>query len=405
MFVTVTLLIEINYLNKALALFGSTLVTAAYFVLFTACSMVTSAILYQGFHTSATNIVTIILAFITTCTGITLLQISRVEPEEIKDKLDRSTTMLVAASRAASMHRPDDEEKVFTHMSPGPDAVGGFGTIGSIHRALSTRRSQRTTARRNHSGSFGVPAGSHALERHQLYDSPMPSDAADKISLHSSAISPTSATTPTGSRLALPGRPRGSSVTFAHHPTVHGYMPPAPGDPRVHERDITSQPASASTSIFQNPSLSPADKRDENVQEVDLMGGGEYDPNGHERYQTLPREAKSGVLASILSSYHSKSTPDVSQSDSGDTIRDDGTLRSPTSRFGLPHFHASQNGSTASGRSARRPHGPRALDMSESESLVPRHRSDDEGGYHDEAEPQGSPEDVGGPIMQPSVRL
>ena len=46
-FVVCTLLVEINYLNKALALYNTASVSPSYFVIFTAATLITSCILYQ----------------------------------------------------------------------------------------------------------------------------------------------------------------------------------------------------------------------------------------------------------------------------------------------------------------------------------------------------------------------
>ncbi|KAG0222905.1 hypothetical protein BGW42_006248 [Actinomortierella wolfii] len=76
-FVIVTLLIEINYLNKALNLFNTAMVTPTYYVTFTSTTIVTSAILSQGFNASAVAIITVVLGFLVICAGILLLQTSK----------------------------------------------------------------------------------------------------------------------------------------------------------------------------------------------------------------------------------------------------------------------------------------------------------------------------------------
>ncbi|OZJ02854.1 hypothetical protein BZG36_03234, partial [Bifiguratus adelaidae] len=56
-FVVVTLLTEINFLNKALNLFNTALVTPTYYVLFTGLTIIASAVLYRGFQAPAVAIV------------------------------------------------------------------------------------------------------------------------------------------------------------------------------------------------------------------------------------------------------------------------------------------------------------------------------------------------------------
>lgn len=76
-FVIGTLLTEINYLNKALELFNTALVTPTYFVTFTTFTLVTSIILYQGLKATAIQLITMFLGFLVICVGITILQMSK----------------------------------------------------------------------------------------------------------------------------------------------------------------------------------------------------------------------------------------------------------------------------------------------------------------------------------------
>ncbi|PYH95388.1 DUF803-domain-containing protein [Aspergillus ellipticus CBS 707.79] len=76
-FVISTLLTEIIYLNKALNLFNAALVTPTYYVMFTTSTIVTSAILFQGFKGSVTAIITVIMGFLMICAGVVLLQLSK----------------------------------------------------------------------------------------------------------------------------------------------------------------------------------------------------------------------------------------------------------------------------------------------------------------------------------------
>lgn len=98
-FVVITLLTEIYYLNVALALFNTAMVTPTYYVTFTFCTLVTSVILYQGLKASATQIITVVLAFAVICTGIFILQMSKVDPRQLTN-VDERTTLLLEAARA-----------------------------------------------------------------------------------------------------------------------------------------------------------------------------------------------------------------------------------------------------------------------------------------------------------------
>ncbi|KAI0699365.1 magnesium transporter NIPA-domain-containing protein [Cerioporus squamosus] len=97
-FVIVTLLTEIYYLNVALAMFNTAMVTPTYYVTFTFCTLVTSVILYQGLKASASQIITIVLAFAVICTGITILQMTKVDPRSLTN-VDERTTILLEAAR------------------------------------------------------------------------------------------------------------------------------------------------------------------------------------------------------------------------------------------------------------------------------------------------------------------
>ncbi|OCB88412.1 DUF803-domain-containing protein [Sanghuangporus baumii] len=163
-FVICTLLTEIYYLNVALAIFNTAMVTPTYYVLFTFFTLVTSVILYQGLKASASAIITIALAFLVICSGIFILQMSKIDPRHLT-KVDRKTTILLQAAREevkapGSGGEGDDmdEEKLLESTEePGMDALAGrFSALsGTFVRArrratikgrLAGRRSMDTTA-------------------------------------------------------------------------------------------------------------------------------------------------------------------------------------------------------------------------------------------------------------------
>ena len=73
--VLVTLVVEIVYLNKALNIFNTAVVTPTYYVMFTTLTIVSSIVLYRGFGdaTSPEDIATCVLGFFSICTGVALL--------------------------------------------------------------------------------------------------------------------------------------------------------------------------------------------------------------------------------------------------------------------------------------------------------------------------------------------
>jgi hypothetical protein len=221
-------------------------VTSTYYVIFTSCTLLTDIILNKGFHAPVPDIITVIFGFLTICAGITLLQMSKIDPKDLSEKvkLDRRTTMLLsAANMAERKHERDnnvgsgDESDIEANEKrrnmdledPGIDSIRGFvGLAGSVHRAISARKSiaSRRKSRLSHTGTSGHSEDMQVDEngmivdgrwknrrsrhannnnarqnlndgiiRHQLYDAPMPLDAAERISHFSgndNPISPTS---------------------------------------------------------------------------------------------------------------------------------------------------------------------------------------------------------------------
>lgn len=222
-------------------------------------------ILNKGFNAPATKIVTMVFGFFVICCGITLLQMSKIDPKELENKvkLDRRDTMLLraatTATRAGQTSEEGDPEKDrnLDLEDPGVDSVRGFvGLAGSIHRAVSARR---TISRRRQShlssihedtpyiidenGQVVMMEGDgssskrrpphlttnglgHGVQRHQLYDAPMPPDAHDKISLYSKATSPTSEHGTQGHGITTNVKSP-TKINFSEQVTEHLY--PMPG--------------------------------------------------------------------------------------------------------------------------------------------------------------------------------
>jgi hypothetical protein len=135
--------------------------------------------------------------------GITILQMSKVDPTTLSN-LDRKSTILLAANRSTHDAEKGDAS---AFEEPGVDAIrGSFGTIGSIIRARSmasskgTIRSRRVAHghSRDDSITSSVSGGGRlpslaGLKRHQLFDNPvppLPEDAAERISMYSNLPSP-----------------------------------------------------------------------------------------------------------------------------------------------------------------------------------------------------------------------
>ncbi|EMR64171.1 putative duf803 domain membrane protein [Eutypa lata UCREL1] len=118
-FVIATLLTEIIYLNKALNLFNAAMVTPTYYVYFTSTTIITSSVLFQGFRGTATQIVTVVMGFLTICAGVVLLQLSK----SAKDVPDTA----IFTGDLDQIHMIADQEQPETE--PKADAIRGTAAI------------------------------------------------------------------------------------------------------------------------------------------------------------------------------------------------------------------------------------------------------------------------------------
>ena len=138
-FVVATLLTEIIYLNKALNLFNAALVTPTYYVFFTSATIMTSAILFQGFKGTAVTIATVIMGFLVICSGVVLLQMSK----SAKDVPDAAVFKgdLDQVREIAEVEQPETEPKA--------DAIRGTAAI--IRRiSVSRQKKEGEEAKRLH---------------------------------------------------------------------------------------------------------------------------------------------------------------------------------------------------------------------------------------------------------------
>lgn len=77
----VCILTQMNYFNKALASFPSNIVNPLYYVTFTTATLCASFILFSGFNTNdPVNTLSLLCGFLTTFTGVYLLNLSRGDP-------------------------------------------------------------------------------------------------------------------------------------------------------------------------------------------------------------------------------------------------------------------------------------------------------------------------------------
>jgi hypothetical protein len=203
------------------------------------------------------------MAFLVICVGITILQMSKVDPTQFKN-LDRRTTILLQASRKQT---EAVEEKSLTGIEePGIDTLrGSFGTVGSIIRARSARRISEASRSTNQSSPLGASSSRFDLERadsktsssfatsnshyggmrrHQLFDPPVPHldiPESDTISLSSQPSM------------------RKPAIKFGEQDVVHSYHRDTVGkdDLATHERRVAPHGSSplASPGSYAQPSL------------------------------------------------------------------------------------------------------------------------------------------------------
>lgn len=103
------------------------MVTPTYYVYFTSTTIITSAVLFQGFKGSVSSIVTVVLGFLVICSGVVLLQLSK----SAKDVPDAA----VFAGDLNQIHTIAEQEQPETE--PKADAIRGAAAL--VRRFSTTR--------------------------------------------------------------------------------------------------------------------------------------------------------------------------------------------------------------------------------------------------------------------------
>lgn len=103
------------------------MVTPTYYVYFTSTTIITSAVLFQGFKGTVSSIVTVVLGFLTICSGVVLLQLSK----SAKDVPDSA----VFAGDLNQIHTIAEQEQPETE--PKADAIRGAAAL--VRRFSTTR--------------------------------------------------------------------------------------------------------------------------------------------------------------------------------------------------------------------------------------------------------------------------
>ncbi|KAI9319063.1 magnesium transporter NIPA-domain-containing protein [Dichotomocladium elegans] len=144
--VIATLIIEIVYLNKALNIFNTAVVTPTYYVMFTTLTIVSSIVLYRSFDATPTAIATCVMGFFSICTGVALLH--RNQKLSSEDFLDGKL----------EAERDDDDDD---DGQVGPAQIFPFAGITRY-------ASKRTHQRRRNSCQTPVKAATHMGVHHHF---------------------------------------------------------------------------------------------------------------------------------------------------------------------------------------------------------------------------------------------
>jgi hypothetical protein len=138
---TFTLALEIVYLNKALNLFNTALVTPTYYVIFTTMTILSSTILFQGFNASGTDIASCVMGFFCICSGVALLHHSSASPHD-----NNSETVQPVAQPSSLLDLFDRDSK--TELSTGHpnffsapfNGIGQYASTMRLRQGSITRR-------------------------------------------------------------------------------------------------------------------------------------------------------------------------------------------------------------------------------------------------------------------------
>jgi magnesium-transporting ATPase (P-type) len=119
-FVVASAIFQVLYLNKSLQHFSTSIVTPVYYVFFSTATLITSAVLFQGFNVSSfINGATIVLGFLVIVIGVALLfqynlKLNKLAQKE--PKMNTDTSMLPDIS-ASSIDEPQTDQNPFTLMA------------------------------------------------------------------------------------------------------------------------------------------------------------------------------------------------------------------------------------------------------------------------------------------------
>jgi len=337
------------------------------------------------------------MGFLVICTGITILQMSKVDPESLS-KLDRRSTILLKAARS---NTESVEEKSVTGIEdPGMDTLrGSFGTLGSIIRARSARRMSMSggPGSTRHRAAAAARAldqerswppvpmpndGLAGMKRHQLYDAPVPRGSFAESQIGKSPTLAPSLLSPSDTR-----NTRQPTIKFDNQEVVHSYHPPGQAGAATHEhRDVASRdggmpyPPIPSFSGRTNTSEASSSKLD--GRPVDLMSS-----EATEQTVTVPSlllnldgQIRSAPPTTSARYARRESSDSASKTPSTATLMSFPSDTDSNANSQVPWYEDEEESESSRGRSKKQryPRGSREDDREESVSLWHRQPTEDE---------------------------
>lgn len=140
--VAVCILTQMNYFNKALDTFDTSIVNPLYYVSFTTCTLTASFLLFRGFNTSdAVSIISLIMGFVITFIGVYLLNMSRSDdvqnlmPTHAGEEMPMDNTTAGFQARHSFSHRRSYSGRSSDHSIYSMDDIRQGGE-SRMHDAL-----------------------------------------------------------------------------------------------------------------------------------------------------------------------------------------------------------------------------------------------------------------------------
>ncbi|KAF2461756.1 magnesium transporter NIPA-domain-containing protein [Lineolata rhizophorae] len=178
--VVVCILTQMNYFNKALSQFSTSLVNPLYYVTFTTFTLIASFILFKGFNTtSAVNTISLLCGFLVIFSGVYLLNLSRDDPDGHKhlasarspyafhDAVPTDGIGAIGTRRSMQLRRESIEQGLPLHspygvqqhhrrVSSGSNYRASLGDREGLMRSYEADSAAAAAAQQRDSNTFGL---------------------------------------------------------------------------------------------------------------------------------------------------------------------------------------------------------------------------------------------------------